>query len=1121
MEQSAINSILVVQTMGTLLLFLVFHHLHSEVRQRYFFNWQLVWGLFTIHSLFQFMAQREPTFWVFWGSKFALALVALCIYVSTRWVRRDFAWSKLDLFLLAAVLAWSAFTARALSGRLVWLHFDVDLGIALLLGFSALRFFFYGREFDSLPFRLISWSLAGWAALLVLEHTPVTTHWFLASYEELLLLVPPMLLAFAMIMAFYEHERRRLREDMLGFSRLHLDHQRLLDSMEIEEPIAEMLGRLLDAALIGQGAIWINQKWRRVLPSVQRGCSSEFLVDLNETGASDFLAERATACDGPWMKKKLGVLLQENSADVRAVKLCRILGQNKYPGITAASLCTPENNFGMVVLPHRKRSGFSGTQLRVLTAVIRQVSLALENYVLMQQAIRRTQEYELLTDIGQIVSARLDSDEVLRTVHRELGRLFDTRNFYIAFQEQDEIRFELEVVDGELLPKRSRRCTNGITEYIIRNSEPLLVRSDMEKTRMGLGLVPTGRRSKCFCGVPIFMMGRAVGVMATLNYEREFVYEERDLDVLRTAAGQVAVAVSNARLFAEEQRRSRYLEFLNSISRTAISSQEPEAMMAEIVGEVEKHFHFEHIGIGILDYARKEIEIKAEAGTAEKYVGRRTPLGVGILGRVARNNEMALVQKQGEGRLLGILPDAKSVLCIPIAYGETLLGVLNVESRRENALEQQEVLIMRTLADLLATALHNAFMFKDMQQQSITDALTGVKTRRFFNEALQSEWNRARRTKRPFSVVLIDLDKFKSVNDSKGHLEGDLVLARVGRILEQKSRQSNIVARYGGDEFVILMPETGMEQAQVLCERLRLWLATDIMLNERQITGSFGVASFPAHGASSEDMLRVADMGMYTSKRAGGNRVCTPLDFAGSEILPPKNPISQYVESFLQRENIGPESVEELADKMQQLSYSILDSSAVEALREALNTLNRAAESRDVSGAGHGAAVAHYAEMIANEMVVSEEEMADIIAAARMHDLGKVLVPETILGKTGKLTRDEFRQVQQHAVLGARLAELVPGGLRVASFIRHHHERFDGAGYPDKIKGEKIPLGARIIAAAEAYVQQTSERAYAERKAPAQALAELEELSGAQFDPDVVRAFLRRMRSLKTVGVEA
>src|SRR6202040_2964249 len=127
--------------------------------------------------------------------------------------------------------------------------------------------------------------------------------------------------------------------------------------------------------------------------------------------------------------------------------------------------------------------------------------------------------------------------------------------------------------------------------------------------------------------------------------------------------------------------------------------------------------------------------------------------------------------------------------------------------------------------------------------------------------------------------VLMDLDKFKSVNDTKGHLEGDLVLTRVGRLLEQKCRQSNVVARYGGDEFIILMPETGVEQAQTLAERLRVWISQDPMLAEHHITGSFGVGSFPVHGFAMEDIIRVADAGMYVSKHAGGNQVSTSNAF--------------------------------------------------------------------------------------------------------------------------------------------------------------------------------------------------------------------------------------------------
>src|SRR5207237_3789612 len=246
------------------------------------------------------------------------------------------------------------------------------------------------------------------------------------------------------------------------------------------------------------------------------------------------------------------------------------------------------------------------------------------------------------------------------------------------------------------------------------------------------------------------------------------------------------------------------------------------------------------------------------------------PVGGGILGGVARTGESALVQTTGEGHLQGVLPDSRAVLCIPITYVDTLLGVRNVESQNEDAFTPQDVLVMNTLADLLATALHNSFVFQKLQQQSITDGLTGIKTRRFFWEALSSEWKRASRSGRPFSVVLVDLDKFKEVNDTSGHLEGDLVLARVGRLLENKCRQSNVVARYGGDEFIILMPETAVEQAQILAERLRLWLATDPMLSEHKITGSFGVGGFPVHGFSAESIIRLADAGMYIWKKAGG-----------------------------------------------------------------------------------------------------------------------------------------------------------------------------------------------------------------------------------------------------------
>ena len=808
---------------------------------------------------------------------------------------------------------------------------------------------------------------------------------------------------------------------------------------------------------------------------------------------------------------------RNSSAGSRFAQFRSSFTQEDIHDLTAVSLQTREHNFGVILFPHATRRMFGSSNLRLLIGLALQIGLTLENYVVMHDAQRRTKEFELLTQIGQAISSRLDQNEILRTVEKELGQIFDTSEFYIAFQEGDQIRFEMEVEQGQILLKRSRKVANGLTEYIIRTGQPLLIRSDLEKARerLGVTLVPP-RPAKCFCAAPILLGGKPAGVMAAMSMDREYVFEQRDLEIMETAAGQVSVAVENARLFAEEQRRSRQFAFLNSISKTAISSEDAEQMLAEIVGHIQKNFRFDHIGIGLLDYVTKNIEIKAEAGATTQALGKRIPLGTGILGRVARTGETALVHTTGETPLQGVLPGAHSVLCIPLSYGDRLLGVLNVESQNEDAFTPEDVLVMNTLADLLATALHNALVFQKLQQQAITDGLTQVKTRRFFSEALSSEWKRASRSGRPFSVVLIDLDKFKEVNDTKGHLEGDLVLARVGRLLEQRCRQSNVVARYGGDEFIVLMPETGVEQAQILAERLRLWLSTDPMLQEHRITGSFGVASFPVHGFSAEDIVRVADAGMYISKHAGGDRVSTAEEFAESETTAMQRQlITGYIEGFLQREHTGPEHLEELINTLKKMGGTEEECSGL-VLREAIEMLTHAVESRELNSSGHGEMVARYSEIIARALGSTPEDIGDLAYAARVHDVGKVFVPERTLNKSGTLTEDEFYLLKMHSHVGAEILATVPDSEKLQAAIEHHHESFDGAGYPSGLTGEQIPLWSRIISIADAYVNMTTERSFAPAKTTEEALAELEKLSGTRYDGMLVRILIRQLKPDRT-----
>src|SRR5229473_3084184 len=1123
-------SLVIIPGLVAFLLFLLFTYLHAQSRQAYFRAWQLGWAAYTLHYAIDawtfFRAPWSSVYFsgaVYFLGSLLLVAMALCIFVSTRLMRERFRlrWYDIALAIVGVGLALWNLRVHVVSGVfrsevLPQPHYRLEFGLAAILLYCSFHFYRYAYQKGSLAFRLLAISLAVWAVLMGSGEFQNPFLEKFGSLGHFLGPIPQMLLGIAMVMVLFENERNAVQENALAFSTLGVDPRRLLSAGDLVPSLQSILDRLISPLSARRAVICIAEPWRSTLPSVQRGFSPELLSKLEKGGAGDYICELAYRRGGFVTFRNVQEMAEPLPAfpGGRFERLKDVLAAENIHNVTAVSIQTREHNFGVILFPHAERQLFGASNLRLLIGLALQIGLTLENYVVMHDAQRRTKEYELLTQIGQAISSRLDQDEILRTIQKELGQIFDTSNFYVAFQEGDEIRFELEVVGNRVLPKRRRKLENAFTEYVIRTGQPLLIRSDLEKTRARLGVTHVQEHpAKCICAVPVFLENKPAGLMAAMSLERENAFEQRDLDVLLTAAGQVSVAVENARLIAEEKRRSKQLAFLNNISRMAISSDDPMHMLGQIVGEIQKNFSFDHIGIGLLDYGTKEIEIKAEAGATAHAVGTRIPLGAGILGRVARTGERALVQNAAEGQLGSILQESRAVLCIPITYGEMLLGALNIESRNESAFSPQDVLILNTLADLLATALHNAFVFQKLQQQSITDGLTGIKTRRFFWEALSAEWKRASRSGRPFSVVLIDLDKFKEVNDTMGHFEGDLVLARLGRLLEQKSRQSNVVARYGGDEFIILMPETGPEQATVLAERLRQWIASDPMLSEHKITGSFGVASFPTHGFSIEDIIRVADAGMYVSKRSGGNRVSAAEEFAaGEEFAAQRQQISAYIEGFLQREHNGPEHLEELASMLVKFCGGEEDCN-VPLLKESIEVLSRAAESRELHTSGHGDLVARYTEILARALHLPPEETSDLVYAARIHDVGKIFVPERILNKPGPLNDDEFFLVRMHARVGAEIAGILPHSAMMRQAIEHHHQRFDGTGYPDGAKGEQIPLWARIIALADAYANMLTEQSLAAARTPEQALDELSKMSGTGFDGMLVRLLLRELKS--------
>ncbi|MGA7909596.1 MAG: GAF domain-containing protein, partial [Candidatus Sulfotelmatobacter sp.] len=637
---SIATSIVIIPGVVALLLCLLFWYLYKQSRQAYFLAWQIAWACYSIHyGLDALRYYRPPANAAYFASSLFSAAMAVSIFVSTRLMRGPFRWHWYDgaLAFAGTVAAIVDLRNRMVGGAGIAgspINLEMVFMTAVLLYCSAV-FYLHAHRRGSVAFQLLAFSLALWAVLKGALQTSNPVAEMVGSLGHFLGPIPQMLLGVAMVMVLFENERNAVQESTLALSTLGVDPRKLPSAEELVPSMQAALERLMSALPVRRAAICISERWRGLLPSVQSGFSPQFLQAMEASGGGDYIGELTyrqsgifTVHDVPEMTEPLPMGPIGGFADFK-----RVVTEAEIRNLTAVSLQAREHNFGVILFPHAERKVFGSSGPRLMVGLALQLGLTLENYVVTHDAHRRTQEYELLTEIGQAISSRLDQDEVLRTIHTELGQIFDTSNFYIAFQEGDDIRFELEVEDSSILSKRSRKIENAFTEYVIRTGQPLLIRSDLEKTRTRLGVTYRPENpAKCLCAAPILLAGRPAGVMVAMNKEREFVFEPRDLDVLVTAAGQVAVAVENARLFAEEQRRSRQLAFLNNISRMAISSDDPMQMLGQIAGEIQKNFSFDHIGIGLLGHGTQEIEIKEEAGTTAHAKGKRISLGTGILG---------------------------------------------------------------------------------------------------------------------------------------------------------------------------------------------------------------------------------------------------------------------------------------------------------------------------------------------------------------------------------------------------------------------------------------------------------------------------------------------------------
>ncbi len=383
----------------------------------------------------------------------------------------------------------------------------------------------------------------------------------------------------------------------------------------------------------------------------------------------------------------------------------------------------------------------------------------------------------------------------------------------------------------------------------------------------------------------------------------------------------------------------------------------------------------------------------------------------------------------------------------------------------------------------------------DLRRAAITDGLTGLYNRTHFANVLESEFARSRRYGGRLSLIVLDLDYFKAVNDTYGHQVGDLVLRQLGQALRSSLRESDSVFRYGGEEFAIIAPESTLSQASELADRLRQQIAEQVspdQMHGSHVTASFGVASDEdSRVSTSADLLSLCDQALYAAKRTGRNRVMT------IKALPP---VPEAIDH-------DPTEVEALRKQVASLSVQ-----AKEAYVQSIWALVQALEARDRYTARHSQNVTFFAEQIAQRLSLSPALVRSVRLAAMLHDIGKIGVPDRILMKPDALTEDERGVLRTVPQLSANIVDHMRVLQAELPMIRHQREQYDGSGYPLGLAGDQIPIGARILMVADAFDALTTDRVFRPSREIGEALVEIRRHAGTQFDPRVVDALADCLR---------
>ena len=582
--------------------------------------------------------------------------------------------------------------------------------------------------------------------------------------------------------------------------------------------------------------------------------------------------------------------------------------------------------------------------------------------------------------------------------------------------------------------------------------------------------------------LPMINNGSLTGILV-LDKKQSGSYSPDDLDLLGQFTTRMATSMQETHASARLDEHEKELSVINRAVAIMNSSLDIQRTYDNFITELKQAVDVSWSAITLIEENKIYFLALSSETDSPWRVGERIQIEGTAIEWLTNHRktvvEFDLSQKSSFSLSKDYLKQGlHSVSYLPLVVEDRLIGSLIVASRNPNAYHNKHIQLLEELASQITMPVNNSRLYTWAEERARIDGLTGLLNRRSLDEILLSEINRHSRYGGVLSLIILDIDSMKTVNDSHGHLAGDKLISQFSTILKNVIRRSDYAFRYGGDEFAVLLPQTTIDSAMHVAERIRLQVSSSTK-ETIPTTASLGLAGWPSDGIGASEVTATADRALYLAKRSGGNRM------------------QRYQSSSL-------------------ISNYTVPGSPTDQNSEALNTvyfMAAAVDAKDHYTGEHSRKVNKYAVSLGKALELEASDIERINACALLHDIGKIGISDEILTKPGKLTNEEWEVIKYHPQLGATIASHVRQLGPYIPGILYHHERYDGTGYPEGLKGEEIPLEARILAIADAYVTMTSDICHSSALSQEQVLAEIKRGAGTQFDPNLVSVFLSIARA--------